>query len=121
MPYLLELSFDLVLFSNYSILPVSTFLYHCGFLAPQNMDDLSMDAAMGFAPLDCNHGVQQGDFCVCDEGWASSGIDSKDQEHWCDVRDSSHIPFNTGPIRLTYIQELTAIIVSLRLHEPLYS
>ena len=78
------------------------------------MDDLSVDATMGFAPLDCNHGVQQGDFCVCDEGWASSGLDSKDQEHWCDVRDGSHIPFDTGPIRLTYIQELTAIIVSLK-------
>ena len=82
----------------------------------QDMDDILVDAMMGSTPLDCNHGEQSGDMCVCDSGWASSGIDSKMQEHWCDVRDSSNIQFITGPTRLTYIQELTLILVSIPLH-----
>lgn len=79
----------------------------------QNIADMpDKEALMSFSTLDCNHGEQDGNVCVCDEGWASSGLDSKDQEHWCDVRDSTGIPVDTGPIRLTYIQELSAIIVS---------
>ena len=72
-----------------------------------------MDVMMGAgAPLDCNHGEQKGGICVCDSGWGSSGIDSNIQEHWCDVLDSSNMQISTGPVELSYIQELTAIIVS---------
>ena len=105
-------SYVVYFFRKHCISSPVVYIHTCTFFIAQNMDDISLDATMGFAPLDCNHGVQQGDFCACDEGWASSGIDSKDQEHWCDVRDSSQLPVNTGPKRLTYIQELTAIIVS---------
>ena len=77
------------------------------------MDTIALDAMMGSTtPLDCNHGEQEGDLCVCDEGWASSGIDSNLQEHWCDVMDGSSVPFSTGPKRLSYAQEVTAVIVS---------
>ena len=72
-----------------------------------------MDVMLGQgAPLDCNHGEQKGDICVCDPGWGSSGIDSHMQEHWCDVLDGSNVQISTGPIELNYVQELLAIIVS---------
>ena len=72
-----------------------------------------MDVMMGEgAPLDCNHGEQKGDICMCDPGWGSSGIDSNMYEHWCDVLDGSNIQISTGPIELNYVQELLAIIVS---------
>lgn len=61
--------------------------------------------------LDCNHGTQNEDTCVCDQGWTSSGLDSNDQEHWCDVRESKGL-FDTGPIELGYLQEIATIIVS---------
>ena len=83
----------------------------------QEVDDIAVDAMMGSTvPLDCNHGQQSGDLCACDSGWSSSGIDSHMQEHWCNVRDSSNVQYTTGPKRLTYIQELTLIIVSLLKH-----
>ena len=62
--------------------------------------------------LDCNHGVLDGRVCVCDEGWASSGLDSQQQHHWCDVRDSTAVGVNIGPAMLTYKQEVAAVTVS---------
>lgn len=72
---------------------------------------MSEEASLGFTVLDCNHGTQEEDTCVCDEGWTSSGLDSNDQEHWCDVRESKGF-FDTGPIELGYLQEIATIIVS---------
>lgn len=80
------------------------------------MEDIALEASLGEgAPLDCNHGRQKGDICLCDSGWGSSGIDSNLQEHWCDVLDDSNLQYSTGPIQLTYLQELIAIIVSSNL------
>lgn len=72
---------------------------------------MSEEASLGFTALDCNHGTQDEDVCVCDEGWTSSGVDSNDQEHWCDVMKGSGW-FDTGPIELGYLQEIATIIVS---------
>lgn len=72
---------------------------------------MSEDASLGFTTLDCNHGTQDEDVCVCDQGWTSSGVDSNDQEHWCDVREGKRL-FDTGPIELGYLQEIATIIVS---------
>ena len=77
------------------------------------MEDIALDVMLGAgAPLDCNHGIQKGDVCLCDPGWVSSGLDSKQHVHWCDVLDDTNHQISTGPIRLSYIQELCAIIVS---------
>lgn len=70
--------------------------------------------ALSLTPvMDCNHGVQMGSSCVCDEGWASSGLDSGDKKYyWCDVRDSTGMSFDTGPVVLSPLHEMLLVMVS---------
>ena len=64
--------------------------------------------------LQCNHGHQEGIYCVCDEGWISSGIheDEPLNFHWCDVPKVDPTTIQHGPRYLTKPQEITIIVVS---------
>lgn len=64
--------------------------------------------------LNCNHGRPDGHYCLCDEGWVSSGIhrDNPLEFHWCDARKADSTTYRYGPRQLTAIQEISAIIVS---------
>ena len=64
--------------------------------------------------MDCNHGIQAGPFCTCDTGWISSGLDHNLEQHWCDVRIVGPGTMNTGPRKLSTMQAIIAIFVSLR-------
>ena len=65
--------------------------------------------------LDCNHGVQEGPYCECDEGWTSSGLDLHHNYNWCDVRKMDGVRVDTGPRVLSFWQETAAVVVSCTL------
>ena len=64
--------------------------------------------------IDCNHGVQNGIYCDCDEGWMSSGIHEEDPLtfHWCDTETVDRSRITGEPVKLSKPVEITFIIVS---------
>ena len=65
--------------------------------------------------LKCNHGVQNGIYCDCDDGWMSSGIHQEDPMtfHWCDAQLVDPSSFSYRPRKLSKVQEVFLSMVSL--------
>lgn len=77
-----------------------------------------MQAKEGKYQLECNHGVQNGIYCDCDEGWMSSGIHQDDPMtfHWCDAELIDPSAFSYQPRKLGKVQEIFVVIVSPPTH-----
>ena len=64
--------------------------------------------------IQCNHGVQNGIYCECDEGWMSSGIHEDDPLifHWCDTDMVDRSGIVGEPVKLSKPVEIVVIVVS---------
>ena len=68
--------------------------------------------------IQCNHGVQNGIYCECDEGYMSSGIHEDDPLifHWCDTEMVDRSGIIGEPVKLSKPVEIIVIIVSLNIN-----
>lgn len=73
---------------------------------------LYAQAENGGEVIECNHGVQNGVYCECDDGWISSGVHQTDPRtfHWCDERTMSVT--SDEPIKPSKPLEVFVVIVS---------
>lgn len=73
-----------------------------------------MQVEGGDEVIECNHGIQNGIYCECDDGWMSSGIHEADPHtfHWCDyeITDISGIQYE--PVKLPKPLEVFVVLVS---------
>ncbi|XP_064404951.1 uncharacterized protein LOC135350151 [Halichondria panicea] len=62
--------------------------------------------------IQCNHGVQNGIYCECDEGYMSSGIHEDDPLifHWCDTEMVDRSGIVGEPVKLSKPVEIIVII-----------
>lgn len=64
--------------------------------------------------LNCNHGIQNGVMCECEDGWMSSGVHESDllSFYWCDQRMVDKASIQMEPMKLSIPMEILLVIVS---------
>ena len=64
--------------------------------------------------LKCNHGVQKGLLCECDNGWMSSGVRESSllEFHWCDTKMVNKASLIMEPKKLSKGLEIFLATVS---------
>lgn len=64
--------------------------------------------------LKCNHGVQKGMICECDNGWMSSGVQQSSllDFKWCDRKMVDKATIQLQPRKLSTAVEIFLSIVS---------